>query len=181
MQEADFEQSRIGHGSVSLPYPSDAELFEEEDRIRSGNPPSWIQRDSVTSAERWERTRAWLRQSRRQQDIDNADDAAIETLNIERERWERIQAWVREGGRRWRENHPAEVEAARLKEENLRLHYELEQAKSRETELIRRGSSNRDFAVILAVYFGGGLLIWLLFSGTHPSRAWNAAVAASWS
>ncbi len=134
----------------------------------------------MTSAERWERTQVWLREGQRQRDIDNADKAAIERLNIERERWERVQAWVREGSRRWRKDHPEEVEAARLKDENIRLQYELKQAKARETEHIRRQSSNRDFAVTLAVYFCGGFLIWLLFSGTHPSRAWNASVIASW-
>lgn len=163
-----------------MTYPSDAELFTEEERIRSGKAPSWIQRESVTAAERWERTQRWLHEGQRQWDIDNADEAAIESLNAEREKWERVQAWVREGARRWREDHPEEVEAARLKEENTRLKHELEQAKARETEHARRQASNRDFAATLAVYFGGGLLIWLLFSGSHPARAWNASATASW-
>ena len=163
-----------------MTYPSDAELFTEEERIRAGKTPSWIQRESVTAAERWERTQRWLHESQRQRDIDNADERAIERLNAEREEWERIQAWVREGTRRWRQDHPKEVELARLKEENTTLKYEFEQAKAREIEHARRQASNRDFATTLAVYFGGGLLIWLLFSGSHPDRAWNASAPASW-
>jgi hypothetical protein len=97
-----------------MPYPSDAELFEEEERIRSGHPPTFIQKNAVTSDERWERTKVWLREGKRHRDIDNADDLAIEKLNQERENWERLHAWVREGSRRWSLAHPEEVETKRL-------------------------------------------------------------------
>jgi len=163
-----------------MPYPSDAELFEEEERIRSGHPPTWIQRDCITKTERWERTKVWLREGQRQRDIDNADEAAIERFNLEREKWERMRAWVREGAAQWRKEHPEEAEAARLKDENVRLQNELRQAEAREAEHVRRRSSNHDVTLTLAVYFGGGFLIWLLFSGTHPARAWNAPAVASW-
>jgi hypothetical protein len=50
------------------------------------------------------------------------------------EEWQEKLAWVREGAAQWRKDHPEEVEAARLKDENARLQYELNQAKARVAE-----------------------------------------------
>jgi hypothetical protein len=94
--------------------------------------------------------------------------------------WQERLASVREGLAQWRKDHPEEVEASRLKEENARLRYELDQAKAREGEAARTRQSNHDTIIMLAVYLGGGFVLWLLFSGACPACAWNGAVKASW-
>jgi hypothetical protein len=96
------------------------------------------------------------------------------------EEWQERMASVREGLAQWKKDHPEEAEAARLKAENARLEYELNQAKVREAEQVRTRQGNRDMTISMAVYFGGGFLIWLLFGGSCPSCAWNGAATASW-
>jgi len=94
------------------------------------------------------------------------------------EEWAKRLAAIRELLAQWRRDHPKEVEAARLKEENARLQYELSQAQAREAEAARARQSTRDTIIMFAVYLGGGFLLSLLFSGAYPARAWNGAETA---
>ncbi|HVB16247.1 MAG TPA: hypothetical protein VNF04_06935 [Stellaceae bacterium] len=87
-----------------------------------------------------------------------------------------LRAWRQQ----WEAEHPEEVEAARLKEENARLQHELAQSKVREAEAARTRENHRETIIGSAVYFGGYFLLWLLFSGACPSCAWNGAATASW-
>jgi hypothetical protein len=95
------------------------------------------------------------------------------------EEWKRRRTYVREAIEQWRRDHPEEVEAARLKEENARLEYELSQAEAREAKAARTRRDNRHFTVRFAVYLGGGFLLWMLFSDTCPSCAWNGSPTTS--
>jgi hypothetical protein len=58
------------------------------------------------------------------------------------EDWERMRAWVREGRKQWEIDHPEEVEAARLRSENLKLKAELQNSKAREIERLARRESS---------------------------------------
>jgi hypothetical protein len=134
----------------------------------------------MTTAERWERTQVWLREGKREWDIDNADEAAIERLNIERERWELVQAWVREGGRRWRVAHADEIEIERIEKERKRLVEKLQEYQIREAQETEKTRVKRQCDISLwfsiIVYLSGGALIGLIFSRTCPSCAWNGAM-----